>query len=312
MSNHGFEGNFIQMMVFGEYLVALNDTANYLMVWLYGLGEVYTSLTFKKTVFDATCFLHPHTYLNKLLIGSIQGTMQLWNIKTNQLIYSFSSFKAPITCLAQSPIIDVIALGLQNGKVILHHLKLDETLFSFEQQSKVTAIAFRSDEHAIMATANEQGDIAIWDLSKKRLMHQLKNVHCCSINSMEFLVGQPILMTSAADNSIKQYLFDAPESEPRLLKSRSGHTQPPTLLRFYDEEGQYLLTSSKDRALRLVRVERDAEHIELSQGAVLKKSRKWKVAEESLRLSPILGLASNPLQQRDWDTIVTCHANDPV
>lgn len=32
--------------------------------------------------FTATTMLHPSTYLNKVLVGSSQGNMQLWNIKT--------------------------------------------------------------------------------------------------------------------------------------------------------------------------------------------------------------------------------------
>lgn len=32
--------------------------------------------------FTATTMLHPSTYLNKVLVGSSQGCMQLWNVKT--------------------------------------------------------------------------------------------------------------------------------------------------------------------------------------------------------------------------------------
>jgi U3 small nucleolar RNA-associated protein 21 len=32
--------------------------------------------------FTATSILHPATYVNKILVASNQGNMQLWNIKT--------------------------------------------------------------------------------------------------------------------------------------------------------------------------------------------------------------------------------------
>ena len=40
---------------------------------------------------------------------------------------------------------DVVALGLQNGKVVVHNLKYDETLMSFIQDwGPVTSLAFRT------------------------------------------------------------------------------------------------------------------------------------------------------------------------
>lgn len=32
--------------------------------------------------FTATTILHPATYLNKVLVGSQQGEVQLWNVRT--------------------------------------------------------------------------------------------------------------------------------------------------------------------------------------------------------------------------------------
>lgn len=32
--------------------------------------------------FTATTLLHPATYLNKIIVGSSQGSMQLWNTRT--------------------------------------------------------------------------------------------------------------------------------------------------------------------------------------------------------------------------------------
>ena len=45
----------------------------------------------------------------------------------------------------QAPAVDVVALGLQNGKVVVHNLKYDETLMSFIQDwGPVTSLAFRT------------------------------------------------------------------------------------------------------------------------------------------------------------------------
>eukprot|EP00958_Prasinococcus_capsulatus_P025314 scaffold4216_cov389-Prasinococcus_capsulatus_cf.AAC.2 len=37
-----------------------------------------------------TWLVHPDTYLDKVLVGCEGGSMQLWNIRTGRLIYSFA------------------------------------------------------------------------------------------------------------------------------------------------------------------------------------------------------------------------------
>ena len=98
--------------------------------------------------------VHPSTYLNKLLLGSKQGQLQLWNIRTNKLIYTFAGWDSPILCLSQSPAIDVVGMGLENGTVVIHNLKFDESLMKFHQEwGPVTALSFRTGE-ASLGTVN--------------------------------------------------------------------------------------------------------------------------------------------------------------
>jgi hypothetical protein len=51
------------------------------------LGFVGVEVLFNMTDFDVmeytlSAMVHPSTYLNKLLLGSQQGTLQLWNVRT--------------------------------------------------------------------------------------------------------------------------------------------------------------------------------------------------------------------------------------
>lgn len=45
-------------------------------------ADIYLRLQFDTATFDLSAMMHPSTYLNKVLLGSCQGAMQLWNIKT--------------------------------------------------------------------------------------------------------------------------------------------------------------------------------------------------------------------------------------
>ena len=38
-----------------------------------------------------------------------------------------------VTCIEQSPAVDVVGIGLANGKIYLHNLKYDKTVLSFTQ-----------------------------------------------------------------------------------------------------------------------------------------------------------------------------------
>lgn len=195
-------GDIFYLEIFGNHLLSLTED-NVFQVWSLDTGELYTDIQFQKETFSVTCVVHPSTYLNKVVFGSTQGAMQLWNIKTRKLIYVFKPFGSPITCLVQSPVVDVLGVGLLDGTLLLYNVKLDKLLISFKQQGKVTSITFRSDEQHHMASASMNGDIAIWDLESRKLFHVIKKAHSGNIPSIRYLHQQNLLVSSGADNALK-------------------------------------------------------------------------------------------------------------
>ena len=59
------------------------------------------------------------------------------------------------------------------------------------------------DDRPILATASMSGDIMLWDLDEKKLVFTMKDAHDASVQSVQFLNGKPILLTTGADNSLK-------------------------------------------------------------------------------------------------------------
>lgn len=103
------------------------------------------------------------------------------------------------------------------------------------------------------------------------------------ISKVEFLSGQPVIVTSGLDNSLKSWIFDeTPYSAiPRILHSRSGHAAPVTQLQFLpsdadgaDKGGKWLLSAGRDRSLWGWSLRRDGQSTELSQGNIRKKAKK--------------------------------------
>ncbi|KAG0284216.1 hypothetical protein BGZ96_011385 [Linnemannia gamsii] len=295
--------------IFGQHIISICSD-NSVKLNDHTTGELYTTIDFDSS-FTVTTLIHPSTYLNKILIGSNQGTMQIWNIRTSTMVYAFKSFNSPITCFTQTPVVDVIAVGLLDGSIVIHNIRTDATIMTLRQEGKVTAVTFRTDDQHVMASANMYGDIALWDLDRQKILHVMKGAHDGSIPSIQFLNGQPILMSSGADNAVKQWIFDSLDGLPRLLKSRSGHHQPPTHIKYYGEDGHFILSAGRDRSLRAFSTVRDSQSTELSQGSLSKKSKLLNLKIDELKLPLVTTLAASPSKEKEWDNILTAHWNEP-
>jgi U3 small nucleolar RNA-associated protein 21 len=131
--------------------------------------------------FTATSILHPATYLNKVLVSSSQGSMQLWNIRSQSVlliallviyrwhtlaldrtcIHKFTSSRllsspnqintsanvpaSAITALTQSPAIDVVGIGFVSGEISVYDVRADERLMRmFMEGGGINALGFRS------------------------------------------------------------------------------------------------------------------------------------------------------------------------
>lgn len=213
----------IQLMIpFGLHLISVDDEG-FVHVWDIKAETLYLKLTFSKKVFQISAILHPSTYVNKILLGSEQGELQLWNINTAKLIYTFKGWDSAVTCLEQAPAIHVCAIGLTNGKIVLHNLYYDETIMSFTQDwGCVTSISFRTDGNPIMATGSANGNIVFWDLENRQVASQLLRAHDGAVTGMVCLPNEPLVLTSSPDNTLKLWIFDLPDGGARLLKIREG------------------------------------------------------------------------------------------
>lgn len=65
--------------------------------------------------FTPTCLAHPDTYLNKVVVGSEEGRLQLWNFSTRRMLFEFGGWGAAVRCIAPSPALDVVGVGLADG-----------------------------------------------------------------------------------------------------------------------------------------------------------------------------------------------------
>ncbi|CAK5040589.1 unnamed protein product [Aphanomyces euteiches] len=305
-----------QLLAVGDYLFSIGDDRT-MHIWTISDLSLVNKIEFDAE-FTPSVLLHPSTYLNKVVVGSAQGGLQLWNVRTLKCIYSFKGWGSQVTSMAQSPAVDVVAIGLADGRIFIHNLKFDTTLMNFSQRSegRVTSLSFRTDDKAPwLASGTSSGDVILWNLETQRLQAKIPLAHDADVASVLFLPSEPVLLTSSGDNSIKLWIFDQlnDAAPARLLKSRQGHKAPPTTIRYYGHDVQkdgmvcQILSASQDRSFRMFHTAREQQSAELSQGPLLKKARQ---NFGNVKLAPILQLAAIDTREKDWSNVVTCHAGD--
>ncbi|KAH3745246.1 U3 small nucleolar RNA-associated protein 21 [Pelomyxa schiedti] len=301
----GNTGRISHLLLFGKtHLLSLERGAGKaLRIWDTSRAKECEGFPLPRD-FSATCILHPDAYLNKVLLGSEQGKLLLVNIHTKSIIYEFKGWSAEVTCLAQSPVIDVVAIGLASGKIYVHNLLMDQTVCSFTQSgSPISSLSFRTDLHPLLVSGGEDGSLAMWNLMDRSLQAFKKGAHAGKISSLYFLYGEPILLSVGSDNAMNMWIFDNPGNigEVRLLRYRSGHPKPIQRVRQYTNQ---LMTCSADGSVRLFDPTAGFNSSELSQSSYAASNEGAPV-----RLPRIVALDAWPLKDNLWDSLVTAHSN---
>lgn len=296
------------ILPFGPHLIAI-DAQNILRVWEIRTQELTLTLPFNEVSFRMSALLHPITYINKILLASAQGSLQLWNIRTQTLIYTFKGWESRVTQLSQAPAIDVVAIGLENGCIYVHNLRLDETVMRFKQEwGSVQSLTFRSDGQPFMVSSSASGHLAVWNLEQKRLESQMRHIHSGPVVGTSFIDRQSLLVTNSTDNSLKIWSFDESVSTGRILYQREGHIKAPTKIRFHGFKGQYVLSAGLDSTLRAFSI--FSERLNRNFGIASynrKVSKKKGIRKDTHKMKPIVDFTAETTREKEWDGIAACH-----
>ncbi|VFR02322.1 unnamed protein product [Cuscuta campestris] len=298
------------LLLFGDHILSVDVEGN-IFTWNFkGISENLAPVGHISLGdnFTPSCIMHPDTYLNKVIVGSQEGTLELWNISTNKKLYEFTRWKSSINCCISSPALDVVAVGCADGKIHVHNIRYDKEVVTFTHSAwgAVTSLSFSTDGQPLLASGGSSGVISIWNLEKRRLQSVIREAHDCSVISLHFFANEPVLLSSSSDNSIKMWIFDTTDGDPRLLRFRSGHSAPPSCIKYY-ANGRHILSAGQDRAFRLFSVVQDQQSRELSQKNVSKRAKKLKLKEEDIKLKPVIAFDVAEIRERDWCNVVTCH-----
>ncbi|VDM39838.1 unnamed protein product [Toxocara canis] len=263
--------------------------------------------------FTITAATHPATYLNKIVVGSGNGKLRLLNVKTGKLIHEFATqFEGEVSVLEQSPAVDILAVGLRSGQIHLHNVRTDETISVFAQDTPVTAVAFRCDGEESMISAGENGMLAVWDLNERRLMGQMPSAHQRSITALYFLVGEPLMVSSGTDNTLKTWIFDMGDGMPRQLVVLEGHSMPLTDVKFNGRDS--VLSAGLDGSLRAFSVTRDTQRQKLGNAGIMSRAqaKKKKLDVKTIEMSAVCEMAIGSAREAAWDNVACRHIEGPI
>jgi U3 small nucleolar RNA-associated protein 21 len=305
-----FAGPVTRLLVFGSWIVGCCESC--IQVWNSTSYAHYTTLIAKPSrstpdlpIFTGNICTMP-TYLNKIFAGRYDGTVEIWNISSGKLLHTILPLTAQdgaVTAIEPTPALSHIAIAYKAGTVVVRNVDTEQAVLSLNSNSPhpVTSISFRTDGigagdegrlPGVMATATSySGDITLWDLNNGgRRTGSLREAHELhqkdsdgGVNKIEFLDGQPFLISSGRDNALRSWIFDeSPFSPiPRMLHSRGGHAAAVSALSFLpassdgsDSAGKWLLSGSKDQSLWGFSLRKDSQNSELSQGNIKSKSQK--------------------------------------
>jgi len=299
--------------------------------------------------------MHPATYLNKIILAGADQeghpAMCLLNIRSSMVVHYFrclpQAAKGRVLIVEQSPAVDTVAVGTDQGMVHLVNLRHDKLLFSLRHRSRVgtgrpvaiNSISFRTDGSAMrygiapMAVGRSDGTITVWDLTPpedrdtgRTILCEMERVHVGGVTMLQYMPQEPLLLSIGThSNAVIMHIFDNPSHEGRILRQRKGHTSPPTRIQYLRpgvggvlvNEGtdastcQVLSSGGPDRSLRVFSTARSVLDKEYSQGKGLEK-RARKLGLESmteLLLPPLKSMDLSDSRSRDWGDLVTIHEN---
>ena len=145
-----------QLLVVGGCLVALEE-ASTIQVFNHNDGEVLAEIECGAA---PTGIIHPPTYLNKIVAWG-PDFMEIWNISSRKRIYSFENtlrdLQATISQVECSPVLNVLAVALSDGRIVFLDIKADQILFQFKMKSRVVAMSFSKVNYPLLAVGDDFG-----------------------------------------------------------------------------------------------------------------------------------------------------------
>lgn len=297
-------------------LVAFDVSGRYLIYDLELMEQLKPSrpLPLERPTDVCNLVMHPDTYLNKVLVVTSSGNIELHNIDKNKRVAVLRQGPDDISLahgesivgIVNSPEIDVVAV-VQPSRVSIVHLKKQRVLFALpcDLTGDSFTCAMFSSVHSIIFVGTEQGRIQAFDLDARRMVCELK-AHSARVTSL-FWLPDTYILSSSADNTIRILGYDSNLTVIQQIKHRTGHRGGVSLAKFYRESSSnivhaaetcpFLLTAGLDKTLRYIQIYQ-------------RNNSELFSSHDKQYTSEIIDFDACEIRDEHWANVVTAHRGE--
>lgn len=188
----------------------------------------------------------------QLATGSLDGTAQVWDGLTGEMILTLKQDGTPINDVAYNTTGEYLAVGNRNGVVMVWEISTRQLIKEWTgHKGAVSSLAFSPDAK-YLATTGDDGIVKVWDASTFVLLSTLTG-HRGAIRDVAFSLDSAFLATASSDGTAK--VWPLAGGEPVTLH---GHRQGVERVAF-SPTGKQLATAGQDGSVRVFVL--DLEHL---------------------------------------------------
>lgn len=196
-----------------------------------------------------------------IAVGSVNSTVKLWNLKTGQVVRTFSwqpstrgvAQIASDTPIAFSPDGEAIAVGMNNGSIKLWHPQTGQLIRILKGHSEsVLSVAF-SPDGKMLASGSQDRTIKLWDWKSGQEVRTISPEQN-SIFSVVFSPDSQTLASVGSSQEIKLWNRNTGQWLRTLNAWENGSTLGFSTIAF-SPEGKTLASQGEDGTVKLWQVQ---------------------------------------------------------
>lgn len=179
-----------------------------------------------------------------LAMGTDEGTVKLWDLAAEKVLWTLPAHKTPVWALAISPGGDLLATGSDDGRAVLWDVKTRSEAQVFATKAGVRAVAFDA-EGAKLLTGDRNGSVRIWHVKTGEKLVDVP-AHSGLVATVAYAPDGKSFASAGGDKTIK--IWDAASGGLRL--TLAGHASAPYGIAFAPDSRR-LVSGAWDRTVRL-------------------------------------------------------------
>ena len=181
----------------------------------------------------------------RVLSGSSDGKLKLWDAATGQLIRTFGAYSGVVHSAAFSPDGVRLLSGNADGTLKLWDAASGHEIHTFKGHSgRVRSGAFSPDGKRVLSGSDDK-TLKLWDASTGQLIRTFEG-HSDRVQSVAFSPDGTRLLSGGRDKTLK--LWDLATGQ--LIRTFEGHVGEVSSVAF-SPDGARVLSGSGDRTMRL-------------------------------------------------------------